>query len=381
MSIEGKGFDFIEHLRTINGKPNQSFQDFQGYLTLKAREKGIPLAGKFELTPLCNLNCKMCYVHLGVNQLNGQSILPVETWKDLMYQAWKAGMITASLTGGECFTYPGFDELFLYLHSLGCEITVLTNGILLDEKRIQFFREHKPSMIQLTLYGWNDDVYERVTGQRAFTTVVNNFKRAMEADLPVYISITPNKYLGEDLLETIRVAKGLCRNVVINNLFTTPREETGRSEQKDDADFELYIRAFKFYNQLEGYETVEINEEVLPPCGGPCHETTECGLKCGGGRSSFAIDWKGTMTPCTDLNMICGYPLKDGFDAAWSKINHEVNQWPRVPECNGCPYYSVCHHCAANMLLFAEPGKQPTALCEQTRELVRNGIKHIPDCE
>ena len=376
-----KMFQPLEKYQLENDKRGYSFQNLENYLGMKAREKGVPISGKFELTPLCNFNCKMCYVHLDTNQLDGQFVLPVDTWKDLMYQAWKAGMIKATLTGGECLTYPGFDELYLYLHSLGCEVAVLTNGFLLNEKRIQFFKEHMPSDLQITLYGWNDDVYERVTGFHAFSTIADNIKQAVKADLPVYISITPNKYLGEDLLETIRMAKDLCKIVFINNTIMAPRKETGRSEQQDDIELDLYIRACQLCFGMEGQKPSVISEDKLPPCGGPSHEVSEYGLLCGGGRSSFAIDWKGTMTPCTDLDIISAYPLKDGFTTAWSKINQTVNQWPRVPECKGCAYESACNNCAANVLRFAERGKMPTGLCERTKELVRNGVRSIPECE
>ena len=30
----------------------------------EAFAKGIPISGTFELTPRCNISCKMCYVHL-----------------------------------------------------------------------------------------------------------------------------------------------------------------------------------------------------------------------------------------------------------------------------------------------------------------------------
>ena len=375
------GFDLIEQLRKKNGKQHQSYGEMERYLGLKARDKGIPISGKFELTPLCNFDCKMCYVHLNADQLKRQSVLPVEVWKDLMHQAWEAGMIGASLTGGECLAYPGFEELFLYLHSLGCRAAVLTNGYLLDDSRIRFFKAHMPAMIQVTLYGWNDDVYERVTGKRAFTTVADNFRRAREAGLPVFLSITPSRYLGEDIIETIRVAKELSNTVMINSFYTSPREETGRSGYQDDAATEMYINAFRYMDQIEGNETAAVSEECLPPCGGPHHEILERGFLCGGGRSSFAIDWRGTMTPCTDMTLIRSFPLKEGFSAAWSQINQEVNNWPRVPECKGCAYNGVCNNCAASMLRYAEPGKKPVGLCKQTREFVRNGVKRIRDCE
>lgn len=373
------GFELLKQIRekTESGYPD--FIELKRYLSIKARTKGIPVSGSFELTPLCNFSCKMCYVHLDENQLHGQSLLPVDTWKDLIHQAWEAGMFTATLTGGECLTYPGFDELYLYLHSLGCQVGILTNGFLLDERRIQFFKDHTPSMIQVTLYGGNDEVYERVTGRRAFATVTENFKHAVEANLPVYLTITPNTYLGEDIFETIRVARELSKSVMINSIFTDPRNETGRSGH-EDVDVGLYIRAYKYKKQLEGHETAAIDDDRLPPCGGSCHELSECGLKCGGGRSSFAINWKGELTPCIEMQMIRGYPLKDGFPTAWAKVNQEANSWPRVPECEGCAYDGICNNCAGYMLRFADPGKQPIGLCEQTREYVRNGIKTIQNC-
>ena len=374
-------FEYLEQLDKNVKSQEQNYQGLKSYISMKARKNNIPVSGKFELTPLCNFSCKMCYVHLETNQLKDQAILTVDTWKSLIQQAWKAGMLSAILTGGECLAYPGFNELFLYLHGLGCEVSVLTNGFLMDKEQIKFFKNHMPSTIQITLYGWNDDVYERVTGRRAFSTVAENIKLATESGLPIAISITPNKYLGEDLIETVRVAKELCNVVNINSCLDMPREETGRSEQRDDSETDLYIRAYKFLDKLEDRLPTEICKEKLPPCGGPSHETSKCGLTCGGGRSSFAIDWKGTMMPCIDFTMIRAYPITEGFDKAWAKVNQEANHWPRVPECEGCAYETVCSSCAVHMLPYAEPGKIPTVLCERTREFVRNGIVQLPDCD
>ena len=48
------------------------------YMNFKAREKGIPISGSFELTPLCNLDCKMCYVHLNREQMRGTQLLTTD---------------------------------------------------------------------------------------------------------------------------------------------------------------------------------------------------------------------------------------------------------------------------------------------------------------
>lgn len=373
-------FEYLEQLRRKNGRQIQNYKELNRYLDTKAREKGIPINAQFELTPLCNFSCRMCYVHLNPDQLNGQDILPAETWKDLMRQAWEAGMIQATLTGGECLAYPGFDELFLYLHSLGCSVAVLTNGFLLDDERIRFFQEHTPNIIQVTLYGQNDDVYERVTGRRAFTTVAGNIRKAIDAKLPVSLNITPSTFLGEDVLDTVRFAKSLRSEVTINSVIFSPNEETGRSSQKDDPGTDLYVRIYRLLDELDGRETKEFTG-VLPPAGGPSRDCTECGLLCGGGRSSFVLSWKGMMTACNRMSMICADALHEGVAAAWAKVCREANSWPRVPECEGCLYRDVCNRCAGNVIQFGKPGERPIPLCEQTMNFVRQGVRPLPECD
>ena len=85
--------------------------------------------------------------------------------------------------------------------------------------------------------------------------------------------------------------------------------------------------------------------------------------------------------PCNRLEMVRAYPLKDGFKEAWAQINRAAETWPRVPECKGCAYRNICHHCAGTMLQYAEPGKQPKEMCEMIRYYVQNGIMHIPECD
>src|SRR5699024_10024675 len=97
----------------------------------RAAKQGIPIHGHFELTPRCNFDCKMCYVHLQKKQMNGIEEVSLNEWKKIISQAIDAGMIFASLSGGECLISPYFDEIYTYLHSKGIMITILTNGYLL----------------------------------------------------------------------------------------------------------------------------------------------------------------------------------------------------------------------------------------------------------
>ena len=135
----------------------EKYRRVKRYIQFKARDQGVPVCGTFELTPLCNLSCKMCYVHLDREQLGGRNVLPAETWISIIDQAAEAGMMYAVVTGGECLTYSGFKEVYLHLLSKGIETELLTNGILLTEEMVQFLDEHPPTGIQIPLYGPDED--------------------------------------------------------------------------------------------------------------------------------------------------------------------------------------------------------------------------------
>lgn len=374
------GHGFLKRLAGQGDKSAQYFETLYTHLDRKARSRGIPLNGQFELTPLCNLDCRMCYTHLTKEQMRGRPLLTVDQWKRLTDEAYTAGMVRVNLTGGECLTYPGFEELYLHLHSLGCEIRVLTNGTLIDDRWIRFFRDHPPILIQVSLYGGDEDTYERVTGRRMFSAVSASIRRLIEADFPVALAVTPSRYMRGGLAGTVCTAFSFGVPVGIAPALFDPKEETGRSGQDDELTLDEYVEVLRLRNELEGKPNASIDPSQLPPPGGPHHECSVFGLNCGGGLSCFDIDWDGTMHICNTYRSVVSYPLGEGFLPAWEKLHRIAASWPRVPECAECPYEQVCTNCEVRKASFGGPGKQPLELCERTRYLVQHGVYTISEC-
>lgn len=343
------------------------------YLDYKARIALIPIKGTFELTPLCNLDCKMCYIHLNKEQMKGAQLLDIETLKALAKEAIDNGMLNASLTGGECLTYPWFDEFYLFLHSYGIEISVFTNAVLLDEKRIEFFKAHPPKTVFITLYGHNEDVYERVTGHRVFQRVYDNIVRAKEAGIPIKLSVTPNKFLGDDGDELVRLGISLGLAIRINSALFEPRDETGRTTAESDASLDRYVSMNKIYASYIGYDINEVEEDSLPDLGTEI-ERKEYGMQCAAGRDTFTIDWKGEMHPCNSLYQFKAYPLRDGFKKAWEDINKLADSYQRPVECLDCKYKKVCSPCAALHLQGGKPGHCNPDICLRIKRMVKEGL-------
>ena len=86
----------------------------ENQLYKKAEKNKIPLSGTFELSPVCNFNCKMCYIRMSAEEMkkHQDEAMTLEKWKEIADQAKKAGMLYLLLTGGEPFLWPDFWELF-----------------------------------------------------------------------------------------------------------------------------------------------------------------------------------------------------------------------------------------------------------------------------
>lgn len=368
-------FEILKEARKAGDSDEQLYKKINSFLEQRARETGTPFRGDFELTPLCNLDCKMCYVHLNEAQLKGRKLLPSDVWIDLMGQAIDAGMTRATLTGGECLTYPEFDKLYLFLKNKGIMVTVKTNGVLLDADRIEFFKQYSPRGVHVTLYGHTDELYEKVTGKRAFSRVIENVQRAKKEGLPISVMITPNQYMGEAVKDTIRFAKGLEVPYFINSLLVTPRQDTKRKKEKYDLTIDQIIDVFSYDAALNGRIPKECKSVKR-------EETVEShyklsGIRCGAGKSSFSIGWDGKMHPCLSMDSISDDPRTIGFSSAWEHVNHAMNSFPAFVKCESCVYSQVCSFCAAENEKLGSRYLLNDLWCQHTWRIVESGMVAI----
>lgn len=355
---------------------NDKFSDdFWEAMRRKAIENAIPLHGHFELTPRCNFNCKMCYIHLEEKNIIERE-LTLKEWIHILDEAIDNGMIFASLTGGECLLSPYFKEIYLYLQSKGILINVLTNGYLLSSM-MDFFVSHPPRMIQVSVYGNNEDEYENVTGIRAYGKISESIDEAIENKLPICISVTPNKYLT-NVIPIIKKyhSKGVPGGVA--EYLIKPRLDTGRNECDCSISIEDSIRISKELSELNGLYADSKREENIDALDSNIQKVPNGaevrGVTCVAGRCDFTINWTGEMMMCASLDSVRSNVLTNGFSQSWAEINEAARNFLMPIECPTCKFYSLCTHCPANHLSGAELGHCNPMICSVTKELVKMGI-------
>lgn len=122
--------------------PSRALTDF---LYRKATAMQIPLSGTFELSPVCNFSCRMCYVRKTQKEVNDSSrkILTLDDWLRIAREAREEGLMYLLLTGGEPLLWPDFWPLYEELIDMGFLISINTNGSLIDDRAIERFKRKR----------------------------------------------------------------------------------------------------------------------------------------------------------------------------------------------------------------------------------------------
>lgn len=361
--------------RDIHGV--QRYRAMNQYLSMKARHRDVPLSGTFELTPLCNLDCRMCYVHLNQNRLpSGQRLLSVEKWKNIIRQAVEAGMMYASFTGGECLTYPGFQELYLYAYSLGIQPDIMTNGCLLSEEMIDFLSKYPPGIMQISLYGSSEEAYEKVTGHRSFHQALTGIERAKAAGLHLTLAITPNRFMQADISSLLALLHSLSLPYEIGSATLYARPETERRFDEYAVEIDAYMHLLALDEAYWANRLPEASAKrvprYLPKASMPLR-----GLPCGGAHSSFHINWRGEMCPCIAFaqSVHCSVPDR-GFVQAWNEIRQRMTSYQPPCECAGCNLQSYCVTCPGEKSMGGFGEKLNPCVCEKLKRQIAEGRIH-----
>lgn len=333
----------------------------------------VPIGGKFELTPRCTLDCKMCYVHLNKDQLDESKELATSDWLKIIDAALDNGLVYALLTGGECMLHRGFAEIYEHIQQRGCIVTINTNAFVLTEKHFELFRKYPPRGINISLYGASEDTYEAVTGVRAYERVLSNIHLLKELGIHVSISITPSRPLLPDVLKIIDFCRneGLKYNITYS--LNDAREDTGRSIESFGltAEEELNLRS-QVFSHL-GFTPYDNPKELQTPALQECPSEYR-GVTCKAGKCSYFVTWDGVMHPCQNMLEIGASLLENDFSSAWNQVSFASKQVVRPAECESCELLSKCTNCYIKRANPDDPDHCNPDLCERTKRKIANGL-------
>lgn len=352
------------------------------YLFHKATMSHSPICGTFELSPLCNFNCKMCYVHQSEAELRKQEkwIKPPEFWLNLARQAREEGMLYLLLTGGEPFLYKGFWELYEKLAKMGFIISINSNGSMIQEETVERLKKHPPARINITLYGASDETYEKICGvKNGYTRTTHAIELLKEAGISVKLNCSMTPSNADDLEKIIRYAeeKELIAEVATYmfppiRLDESKKGQNHRFTPEEMAHYDicrvLYQRGAEY---LQHYaESVAEGICEIPDSDTHCKEQDGGKILCRAGRGIFWTTWEGNITPCGMMPIPSVSLENRSFREAWEQLVEETAKIRLAPECRDCPNQKVCHVCAG--MTYGENADftaKPEYLCQYVKAL------------
>lgn len=332
------------------------------YLYMKASQKRVPLLGTFELSPVCNFSCKMCYVRRTPEQINkeGKKLIQWQQWLELAKECRKEGMLYLLLTGGEPFIYPGFRELYTELHKMGFLIYINSNGTMIDEETVDWLKQQSPCRINITLYGASPETYYRICGHAdGFERTMKAINMLKDANIPLVINSSMIPENACDMEKIIEIGKKLDINTRVSTYMFPPMR---RDEEENDSRFSSEESASMYMRRIKCQMTPETYNKYLRTClSEDLDEDAENWgqdveyMRCRAGRSTCWINWEGNMTACGMLD----FPLKTNpfvrpFHECWCELTEAVRSTPVLSDCKACPKRHVCNPCVA--MIYGETG-------------------------
>lgn len=349
------------------------------YIHAKAAQRGYPCAGTFELTPRCNFDCKMCYVHLSKQEQEARGKeLTAQQWISLGRQACAEGMVFLLLTGGEPTLRPDFPEIYSALKKMGLMISINSNGYLLRGEILELLRNDPPYRINISLYGTSNETYERLCGIAAYDIVMENVRQLRESGIDVKLNMSVTQENRADLQAVFEQASALGVHTQAASYMFPPVRISGkfgegfRMRPQEAAQCEVNYNRLRmgrerfcaYAQELEG--GVRSKEES-----GDCEGAQPGeGMRCRAGRSSFWLTWDGKLLPCGMMPEPAADALALGIAEAWRQIHEKVEAIRMPAACQSCAYAHGCHVCAA--MCYCETGgydAPPEYVCQMTRSV------------
>ena len=347
-----------------------SWSHVRRMLCNKCAALGIPVSGVFELTPRCNLRCKMCYVRLNPEQMAplGRERTASE-WVDLARQARDQGMTFLLLTGGEPTMRTDFCEIYEELAQMGLSITLNTNGTLLTHEIRQLWRRLPPAQVNITLYGTSREDYAALCeNPDAFDAVCEGLDWLKAQGILVHLNTTivPTNFKKWKEIEEFAKNRGLDLRMTAY-CFPPNRRDCSCFQRLEPEDAgKLIVHDILYREGPQGI--LNRAKDLDTPLPHSCELDNGEPMQCTAGRSQFWVTWNGKMTPCAMLTQPTAEPFQRNFLEAWADLKGLCQPIRLCPECVDCPDQKSCMNCAA--VTFAETGRfdgKPEYMCRLNR--------------
>jgi len=326
-----------------------------------------PKSLDLSLTGKCNLNCAYCFYN---DEMALRPDLKKEAWFKFFNELGRLAVRDVTLSGGEIFVRPDIWELIDSLTANRMRYSINTNGTLITQKTINAFeqgrRKIRLNSIQVSIDGSCAAIHDKSRGKGSFEKAVHGLRLLKEAQLPVTVRVTINRYNVDSLGDT---AKLLLGDIGINSFGTNDAMPMGSgSDNQPDIAItpEQQIRAMEILSGLKKKYKDRITAMAGPLAKIQSFKEMEHARKtgekttrwhmgyltaCGCMYNKLSIHHDGIITPCNMLGKLeMGRINIDSLSEIWKHHpvldalkNRRKIPMNQVPGCEHCEWNEFCN--------------------------------------
>lgn len=298
------------------------------------KKEYIPLSAMVELTNACSFKCPFCYIH---DASKKDIFIDTDIWIGYFKYLIKKGLLSVTISGGECMLHPGFIEIYRYLKTNGLIVSVLSNLSVISDDIITCFEEYPPYKVDVTIYSLLDEDMPSVTGQTHFSAmhILNNILKLKDKGINVTCK-TPINNLTAPNIAKIR---DWCNDN--NIIYSSSYELFETYDHKSMLDYalpeELWLKdEYDVKKKKYGNDLLKVDVKK--------------NFDCKGGQYGLFISYDGILRPCMPFYDIpeVNFDLKQlGISTSLKKMCKVIKELrgKDVLYCKGCEYAKLCQEC------------------------------------
>ena len=164
---------------------------------------------RISLIEKCNLRCTYCMPAEGILLSPKADIMTADEIYAIAHAFVNNGVDKIRLTGGEPLLRKDFPQIIAQLASLKTEISITTNGILID-KHIEVLKQHGIKKINLSLDTLVASKFQTITLRNQFEKVVDNLHLLLNNDFKIKVNVVLIKGFNDnEIVDFIKLTQFL----------------------------------------------------------------------------------------------------------------------------------------------------------------------------
>lgn len=300
-----------------------------------AFQNNIPLFTTIELSQDCNFRCGHCYNFDRLSSPKNPSDRPplsFEEFKNVIDQVMQEGAFSICFTGGEVFLYSHLWDLVDHVVKKSGLVKLKSNASFIDIDLAHKILNHRVSSLEISLYGFSDESYEKFTMQKKmFSKVSNALKHLKDYGINITLNIILHRFNFHELESMILFAQELDAPFNFSDEMTKRYDGTDSSldfNLTDDQLKQLLAGPYAHYFQIN-------------------HDLKNHSFQCACARNVCGISYYGDVFPCIGAPIKAGNIKDTTFRSIWqtSDLFKEIRSITNesFKECIKCDVAQYCN--------------------------------------